>query len=127
MKMDNIKCVERTFYFGRVKPSSDSFESDDIFTDWKVTFRLISLTKIKCEILSFKLSLTFIPSLIDSKNEVNEALALQYLLEHYTRMQYLAGMRDRRVKYSITEDLNKNSDEFKEYMRGYNKAEGLNQ
>ena len=69
--MNNIKCVERTFYFGRVKPSSDPFESDDIFTDWKVTFRLISLTKIKCEILSFKLSLTFIPSLIDSKNEVD--------------------------------------------------------
>jgi len=118
--MNNIKCVERTFYFGRVNPSSVEYEPDDIFADWKVTFRLISSNKFECDITSFKLSMTHRGPVSQSENEMTEELARKYLNNNYKRIHHLAGIRDKQGGYPITEELNKTSKEFEEYMRGYN-------
>ena len=123
--MNNIKCVERSFCFGRANPSSVEYEPDDIFADWKVIFRLVNSNKFECEITSFKLSMTHRGPVAHSESEMTEDLALKYLSDNYKRIHHLAGIRDKHVGYPITEELNKTSEEFKEYMCGYNKAEKL--
>lgn len=123
--MNNIKCVERVFYFGRVNSDKQPNELDYVVNDWKVIFRFISLNKFECEITSFKLSMTHRGPVAHSESEMTEDLALKYLSENYKRIHHLAGIRDKHVGYPITEELNKTSEEFKEYMCGYNKAEKL--
>lgn len=123
--MNNIKCVERVFYFGRVNSDKQPNELDYVVNDWKVTFRLINSNKFECDITSFKLSMTHRGPVSQSESEMTEDLALKYISDNYKRIHRLAGIRDKHVGYPITEELNKTSEEFKEYMRGYNKAEKL--
>ena len=123
--MNNIKCTERVFYFGRVNPSSVQDEPDDIFNDWKVTFRLTTSNRFECDILSFSLSFIYHIPVLQSENELNEKLALSYLSDNYKRIHHLAGIRDKHVGYPITEEYNITSEEFKDYIRGYHKAERL--
>ncbi len=106
--MNNIKCVEQSFYFG------------DIFADWKVTFRLIP-DKFEYDITSFKLSMNYRGPVDHSENELTKELALKYLGDNYKRIHHLAGIRDKHVGYPITKELNTASSEYEEYMRGYTK------
>lgn len=122
--MKNLKSTEKSFYFGRVNPSSVENEPHDIFSDWKVIFRRINLNEFECEIVSFNLSFTYRTPVIQSENELNEELALKYLTDNCNKIHRFAGIRDKNLGYEIDtlSPFYKNSEEFGEYMKGYNSA-----
>ena len=126
--MKNLKSTDKSFYFGRVNQSTVEYEPDDVFADWKVSFRRISLTKFECDIVSFSLSFTYRMPVIQPENELNEELALKYLADNYNKIHYLAGIRDKNVGYAVDNTLSlsfRNSEEFGEYMKGYNSAKPI--